>query len=349
MIAALLVVLALQSPPPKPPPAADPPSLDEALGIGGDGKDRSAEQRKSDLDRSLDGAKNGERHALLMALNALRLHHTGASWLFKRLLAATPVGRAPERRRRFGRRFWLQFALKNPGQVGRWIGTLLRTGKDPEADPLAASQAVAGALLGAAGVRVVRRNEPQPLPGVPTLYLLSHRHGDLDPFLLLDVLPGHLAVVVGPRAQRWPLIDRLANVPAFVLTGRERGVVIADAIAAVRARRALALYPEVTEPSYLGEGTPLRGGLIWIIQALERSQVIPVVLDDAFALGQGGGQVDLWFGPPIPCTPESGEGLLHRVRQFFHQHVVRMNDLDGPGVLTAVVPSALDAKPAART
>lgn len=297
-----------------------------------------------DLWASLDGAKNGERHALLMALNALRLHHTSASWLFKRLLAATPIGRAPERRRRFGRRFWLEFALRHPGPIGRWVRTLLKTGKDPEADPLVASQAVAGALLGAAGVRVVRRNEPQPQPGVPTLYLLSHRHGDLDPFLLLDVLPGQIAVVVGPRAQRWPLIGRLANTPAFVLTGRERGVVIADAIAAVRARRALALYPEVTEPSYLGEGTPLRSGLVWIVQALERSQVIPVVLDDAFALGPDGGQVDLWFGPPIPCTPESCDGLLHRVRQFFHQHVVRMNDLDRPGAtpaaLEATVPAA---------
>ena len=36
-------------------------------------------------------------------------------------------------------------------------------------------------------------------------------------------------LVVGPRAQRWPLIGRLANSSAFVLTGRERGVVrIAD-------------------------------------------------------------------------------------------------------------------------
>lgn len=70
MIAALLVVLALQSPPPKPPPAADPPSLDEALGIGGDGKDRSAEQRKSDLDRSLDGAK--PRDILASAIDDMR-------------------------------------------------------------------------------------------------------------------------------------------------------------------------------------------------------------------------------------------------------------------------------------
>ena len=75
--------------------------------------------------------------------------------------------------------------------------------------------------------------------------------------------------------------------------------------------------------------------------------MIPCVLDDAFTLGPDGGQVDLWFGPPIPCTPESSEGLLHRVRQFFHQHVVRMNDLDGPGsAMTAVVPQAPEAEQA---
>lgn len=72
MISSLIVVLALQSPTPKPPPApaADPPSLDEALGIGGDGKDRSAEQRKSDLDRSLDGAK--PRDILASAIDDMR-------------------------------------------------------------------------------------------------------------------------------------------------------------------------------------------------------------------------------------------------------------------------------------
>lgn len=291
--------------------------------------------------RALEGAKNGQRHALMMTLNALRLHHSGGAWLFKRLLAQTPVGRVPGRQRRFGRRFWLRFALKQPSLVSRWVRTLWRCGRDPEADPLGVSQEIASGVLAAAGIRVVRRNEPAPTSGVPTIYLLSHRHGDLDPFLLLDVLPGHLAVVVGPRAQRWPLIGRLAHSSAFVLTGRERGVVIADAIAAVRARRALALYPEVTEPSWLGEGSPLRGGLVWIVQALERSQVIPVVLDDAFTLGPDGGQVDLWFGAPILCTPETCEGLLHRVRQFFHRHVVRLNDLDGPGdgFIEAVVPA----------
>ena len=299
--------------------------------------------------RALASAKNGERHALVMALNGLRLHHTGGAWLFKRLLTNTPVGKAPERLRRFSRSFWLRFVLKQPGLVTRWVRTLRRCGHDPDADPLAVSQVVASSVLQAAGVRVVRRNEPAPLAGVPTIYLLSHRHGDLDPFMLLDVLPGHIAVVVGPRAQRWPLISRLANSSAFVLTGRERGVVIADAIAAVRARRALALYPEVTEPSWLGEGAPLRGGLVWIVQALERSQVIPVVLDDAFSLGPDGGQVDLWFGAPIPCTPETCEGLLHRVRQFFHRHVVRLNELDGPGsgVLEARVASTREENEAA--
>jgi hypothetical protein len=104
-------------------------------------------------------------------------------------------------------------------------------------------------------------------------------------------------------------------------------VVNADAIAAVRSRRALALYPEVAEPTYLGEGAPLRSGLLWIVQALERSQVIPVVLDDAFTLGPEGGRVRLRFGEPILCTPDTGEALLHQVRRFFHQHVAAMNQI----------------------
>lgn len=277
-----------------------------------------------DLWRSLDGAKNGKRHALLAAFNALPLHHTGGGWLFKRLMAATPLGEAP-RARRFSRRFWWRFAWQHRSLVTRWVRALWRCGKDDADDPLAVSREVASTLLTAANVTIVRRNEPTPEPGVPTIYLMSHRHADLDPFLLLHVLPGALAVVVGPRAQRWPLMKRLDHHSAFVLTGRERGVVIADAIAAVRARRALALYPEVAEPTYLGEGAPLRHGLLWIVQALERSQVIPVMLDDSFTLGPEGGQVDLWFGQPIPCTPETGEALMHQVRAVFHAHMPGMS------------------------
>jgi 1-acyl-sn-glycerol-3-phosphate acyltransferase len=289
----------------------------------------------------LQTAKNGERFALVSAMNSLRLHHTNSAWLMKRLVARTARGRADAPARHFGRRFWLRFGAKHPKLLARWGSTLWRCGRDEAADPLGASREVAAAVLSYAGIQVVRRNEPEPEAGVPTLYLLSHRHGDLDPFLLLHVLPEHLSVVVGPRAQRWPLMERLGYSSAFVLTGRERGVVIADAIAAMRARRALALYPEVAEPTYLGEGAPLRAGLQWIVQALERSQVIPVVLDDAFTLGPAGGTVDVWFGKPIPVTPGTSDGLLEQVRMFYHAHVRRMNALDmrGTGELRAVVPA----------
>jgi hypothetical protein len=273
--------------------------------------------------------RNAERHALVLAFNALALHHTNSAWLFKRLMAATGVGRADAPRRKMGRRFWLGFAMRHSVALAGWLRMLGRCGRHEDVDPLAATRAIGKRLLDEAQVEVVRRNEPSPEAGVPTLYLMSHRHGELDPFLLLEILPKHLAVVVGPRAQRWPLLRRLGHSSAFVLTGRERGVVIADAIAAVRAKRALALYPEVAEPTYLGEGAPLRAGLLWIVQALERSQVIPVVLDDAFALGPGGGRVEVWFGDPIAVTPDTSEGLLERVRMFYHQHVVRMNMLDG--------------------
>jgi hypothetical protein len=277
-----------------------------------------------DLWRTLQGARNGKRHALLLAFNALPLHHTGTSWLFKRLLARTPLGEGL-RERRFTRAFWSRVAWRHKGLMARWVRTLLACGRDPANDPLAVGREIATAILEGAHVTIERRNEPAPVPGVPTIYLLSHRHADLDPFLLLHVLPGALAVVVGPRAQRWPFMKRLEHHSAFVLTGRERGVVNADAIAAVRARRALALYPEVSEPTYLGEGAPLRSGLLWIVQALERSQVIPVVLDDAFTLGPEGGTVSLWFGEPIACTPATGEALLNQVRWFFHQHLAKMS------------------------
>jgi hypothetical protein len=299
-----------------------------------------------DLWRALAGAKNGRRHALLLAFNALPLHHSGTSWLFKRLIARSPLGDA-SRQRRFARAFWWRFAWRRRGLVAQWVRTLWGCGQDPSADPLASSREVAAALLSDAGVAIERLNEPSPEPGVPIIYLMSHRHGELDPFLLLHVLPGALAVVVGPRAQRWPLMKRLGNSSAFVLTGRERGVVNADAIAAVRARRALALYPEVAEPTYLGEGAPLRSGLLWIVQALERSQVIPVVLDDAFTLGPEGGRVQLRFGAPIPCTPDTGEELLHQVRRFFHQHVAAMNQVGGQLTAERHVPAATTPVPAA--
>lgn len=281
-----------------------------------------------DLWLALAEAKNGERHAILLAMNGIALHHATAAWLLKRLMARTALGRAHAPRRTFGRRFWWRFLFRQLPLVLRWVQTLRRCGRDPESDPLGVGREVALKLLQAARVEIRRRNEPAPAPGVPTIYLLSHRHGELDPFLLLSVLPGDLAVVVGPRAQRWPLIGRLAHSSAFVLTGRERGVVIADSIAAVRARRALALYPEVAEPTYLGESSPFRGGLLWIVQALERCQVIPVVLDDAFTLGPAGGTVDLWFGAPIPCSPETTDQLIHQVRMFFQRHVPRMRSLD---------------------
>ncbi|MEB3283691.1 MAG: hypothetical protein VKN33_00175 [Candidatus Sericytochromatia bacterium] len=281
-----------------------------------------------DLWTSLGAARNGERHALLLALNALRLHHTGGSWLFKRLLANTMLGRPPASPRRLGKRFWLKFALKSPMALLNCALVLWQTGRDPEADPLSAGREVARVFLQSANISIVRRNEPAPSEDVPTIYLVSHRHGDYDPFLLLNSLPGALAVVVGPRAQRWPLIHRLAYSSSFVLTGRERGVVIADAISSVRARRALALYSEVTEPSYLGEGAPVRSGLLWIVQALEQCQVIPVLLDDAFVVGAEGGELDLWFGPPVLCTPSNSHTLLNRIRMFFHRHVKRINQLD---------------------
>ena len=47
------------APPPaaaKAPPASDPPSLDDALGIGGDGTDRSRTDRDAKVERSLSGA-----------------------------------------------------------------------------------------------------------------------------------------------------------------------------------------------------------------------------------------------------------------------------------------------------
>lgn len=277
-------------------------------------------------------AKNGDRHALLLAINAVPLQPTTASWLFKRLLARTSVSKSRSLRRHLPKSFWYRFAWKHPGLVIKFVRSLWMCGKDEATlDPLLVSREIATQLLADAGVTIVRRNEPAPVPGVPTIYLMSHRNGELDPFLLLSVLPGHLAVVVGPRAQRWPLIGRLGHSSAFVLTGRERGVVIADAIAAVRSRRALALYPEPAEPTYLGEGGPLRHGLVWIVQALERSQVIPVVLDDAFLAGAGGGAINVWFGAPIMCTPETRDEVLHQVRMFFHRHVERMNSLDEDG------------------
>ena len=74
-LASILVAFVLQAPPASAPPAkapppADPPSLDEALGIGGESKDRSAEQRSSDLQRSLDGAK--PRDILASAIEDMR-------------------------------------------------------------------------------------------------------------------------------------------------------------------------------------------------------------------------------------------------------------------------------------
>jgi hypothetical protein len=277
---------------------------------------------------ALDRARDVERHAVLMALNALRLHHTGGSWLFKRLLARTSLGRAPAGPRRLGWSFWLRFAMSRPWLLLSFARELWLTGRDGQAEPMRIGREVARAALETARVQIGRRNEPAPLDGLPTIYLVSHRHGDLDPFLLLDALPDRVAVVVGPRAQRWPLVNRLTHSPSFVLTGRERGVVIADAIASVRANLALALYPEVTEPSYLGEGAPARSGLLWILQALEHVQLIPVLLDDAFHLGPAGGQVELWFGPPLVCTPETSATMLNRVRMFFHRHVQRINTLD---------------------
>lgn len=302
-----------------------------------------------DLWRALDGAKGGERHALLLAFNALALQYSSTSWLFKRLLARTTLGRQQRRTRRLGRPFWLRFLRHQAPLLVRWLRTLWACGRDEACDPLASSRDVARALLAFAGVTVVRENEPTPLPGVPTLYLLSHRQGELDPFLLLDVLPGQLAVVVGPRAQRWPLISRLGHSSAFVLTGRERGVVIADAIAAARSRRALALYPEVAEPTYLGEGSPLRSGLLWIVQAIERCQVIPVVLADAAELGPQGGTVRLIFGAPILCTPDSRHTLLPQVRRFFHRHLPLANALDVVPALERKVPEVPDALPALET
>ncbi len=44
------------SAPPEGAPATDPPSLDDALGIGGDGPDRSGGDRDAKVDRSLSGA-----------------------------------------------------------------------------------------------------------------------------------------------------------------------------------------------------------------------------------------------------------------------------------------------------
>ena len=67
---AIIASLMLRSTPPQAPPPADPPSLDEALGIGGESKDRSAEQRKSELERSLDGAK--PRDILASAIDDMR-------------------------------------------------------------------------------------------------------------------------------------------------------------------------------------------------------------------------------------------------------------------------------------
>ncbi|HEY9721267.1 MAG TPA: hypothetical protein V6D47_04590 [Oscillatoriaceae cyanobacterium] len=300
----------------------------------------------ADLWRALATARNGERHSLLAAFNALPLQTSAAAWLLKRLMAKTPLARS---RRTLNRRFWWRFARRHPALVWRWMSTLWRCGRDASVDPLGVSREVAERVLDEAGVRIRAVNAPQALPGMPVIYLLSHRHAALDPFLLLHVLQGELAVVVGPRAQRWPLIGRLGHSPAFVLTGQERGVVIADAIAAVRARRALALYPEVAEPTYLGEGGPLRSGLIWIVQALERSQVIPVALDDPDALGPDGGEVRLIFGPPIVCTPESGEELFHRVRAFFARETPQVSVLDTTGWRTqAIAQSETPVEPRAR-
>lgn len=278
----------------------------------------------------LDEPKLHERHALLAAFNAMRLHHAGGAWLFKRLLARTQLGRAGARR--FGRAFWVGLALRSPAVVARFVATLWATGRDPQADPLGRGRELAQQVLLQAKVDLQQDGPSPSLGGVPTLYLVAHRHGALDPFLLLAALPGHLTVVVGPRAQRWPLVSRLAHAAAFVLTGRERGVVIADAIAALRARRALALYPEVAEPSYLGEGSPLRSGLRWIVEALERVQVVPVALDDAHQLGPHGGPVLVRFGQPIPCEAGQAEAVLHRARAYFHQHLPALDRAVGVGL-----------------
>ncbi|GEM_PF-4840602 len=274
--------------------------------------------------------KPAQKADAIQGLNALRLHHTSAAWLLKQTLARTPHGRTQALRQGLGWRFWLRFMWRDSRVWSEWLLTLWRCGREPGVDPLGATRNLARAVLHRAGINIRRCNAPEPVPGIPILYLICHRHAELDPFLMLNVLDGNLAMVVGQRVQRWPLISRLSHASAFVVTGKERGVIIADAIAALRSHRVLALYPEVTVPSYLAEGTPLRAGILWIMQAFEKSQVIPVVLSDAFLLGAEGGQIDVWYGKPIVCDQSVTAHVLNQVRQFYHQHLPQTQMLTHP-------------------
>lgn len=296
----------------------------------------------ADLWRGLDALKGPERHARLAALCAIPLATRSSGWLFKRLLART---RARHDRAASGGfslrldwRFWARFAWKHRPLVAEMLrapdaplSPTLRAlaGDDPA---LALARALAEAVLVEAGLTLDLEGEPELLPGRPTLYLLSHRHGALDPFILLSVLPGRLAVVVGPKARRAPIFRRMSRSRAFLLSGQERGVVLADAIASVRDRRALALYPEVATPSYLGESSTFRQGLLWILEALPGCAIVPVALVDPHGLKPDTRQVQVRFGPTLVLEqPEDAPALLDRVRFFFVTQTPAMRQLDTPG------------------
>lgn len=296
----------------------------------------------ADLWRDLTGLRGLERHARLAALCALPLATRSSGWLFKRLLNRTRARLDKAAAQGFSLaldwRFWLRFAWKHRPLVAEMlrspdapISPTLRAiaGDDPE---LALARALAEAVLVEAGLTLEIDGEPELAAGKPTLYLLSHRHGVLDPFILLSVLPGRLAVVVGPKAQRARMFKRLSRSRAFLLSGQERGVILADAIAAVRDRRALALYPEVATPSYLGESSTFRQGLLWILEALPGCAIVPVALVDPHGLRADARRVGVRFGPTIEVEqPEDAALALDRVRFFFVSQTPAMRQLDTPG------------------
>jgi hypothetical protein len=263
--------------------------------------------------------KIDKRLGALTVLNTFPLYFQSNSWLLKRLLKEQkplfPMTSSQTSLKK------LRFLWSNKALFTRFFKSLLQINfkHDPKIDLdniiLSQARAIAQAVLTDQNITISKQNSPQFDRKTPVLYLMSHRNAQWDPFVMMASLPSPISIVLGPRIQRFPLLKALGKLKSFVLTGQEKGVVLADAIAAIRNYQGLVLYPEVAEPSYLGEAAPIRPGLLWILEALSTCQIIPVYVDDLFESKSA----TLSFGEALSVPPLSSS-ILDVIRYQNYRH-----------------------------
>lgn len=173
-----------------------------------------------------------------------------------------------------------------------------------------------------AGVRVRTRGRERLDPSQPYIFMSNHV-SNLDPPLLLPLIPGRTSVMAKQELFRYPILGRAMRMASLVPVdrgNRESGIAaVRTAAAVVKQGIHMTIYVE-GHRSWDGKLLPFKKGPFYLAEECQ-VPVVPITISGTHEVMPKGrfsikpGWVTVTFHPPIPPSEfGSREHLMERVR-----------------------------------